>query len=186
MSALVPGLALGALTASGCVWYVPALVDLRAGADRPVSRRLAALACLSGWGTAGLAAALLLTGAPLTVAGAGMLACVALRLAAWVRARGEAREDAACWAALDARPDVRHAPHRAVGAIIAVGLTLATATGMALTWVHARGALGAAPVVAAPVALAACTLAGAVVTVRGRGAEGVLWLRWTGGGGEGG
>ncbi|MDT0419772.1 hypothetical protein RM574_30305 [Streptomyces sp. DSM 41982] len=185
MSAVVPGLALGALTASGCVWYVPALVDLRAGADRPVSRRLAALACLSGWGTTGLAAALLLMGAPLAVAGAGMLACVALRLAAWVRARGEAREDAACWAALDARPDVRHAPHRAVGAIIAVGLTLATATGMALTWIHARGVLGAAPVVAAPVALAACTLAGAVVTVRGRAGVGV-WLRWTDGGGEGG
>ncbi|MET8558593.1 hypothetical protein ABZV64_27080 [Streptomyces sp. NPDC004959] len=169
MSAVVPALALGVLTASGCVWYVPALVDLRAGADRPVSRRLAALACLSGWGTAGLAAVLLLTGAPLAVAGAGVLACAALRLAAWGRARGEAREHAAYWAALDAHPDARRAPHRVVGAVIATGLTAATGAGVALIWAHARGAIGVTPLVAAPSALTACTLAAALLTASRRG-----------------
>ncbi|MEV5405764.1 hypothetical protein AB0L20_24685, partial [Streptomyces albidoflavus] len=41
-------LALGgaALCLSGSVWYVPAWADLRAGPDRPASRRLAATAVL--------------------------------------------------------------------------------------------------------------------------------------------
>ncbi|MFJ4435869.1 hypothetical protein [Streptomyces sp. NPDC088923] len=170
MSAVVPGLALAVLTASGCVWYVPALAELRAGANRPVSRRLAALACLSGWGTTGLAAVLLLTGAPLALAGPGVLAGGALRLAAWVRARREAREDAACWAALDAPPpDVRRAPHRAVDAILACGLTLAVTAATALTWAHERGATGTAPLLATPSALTACTLAAALLTPSRRG-----------------
>ncbi|MGN5381968.1 hypothetical protein ACQ4WX_47310 [Streptomyces lasalocidi] len=40
-------LALGAttVTASGCVWYLPARADLRAGADRPVSRRTPRACC---------------------------------------------------------------------------------------------------------------------------------------------
>ncbi|ANZ20980.1 hypothetical protein ACH4YO_15555 [Streptomyces noursei] len=54
-------LALGAtaLSASGCVWYLPAAADLRAGSDRPVSRRLAAAACLTGRATVALSALLL-------------------------------------------------------------------------------------------------------------------------------
>ncbi|WP_433342255.1 hypothetical protein [Streptomyces sp. CA-253872] len=181
MSAVVPALALGVLTASGCVWYVPALVDLRAGADRPVSRRLTALACLGGWGTAGLSAVLLLTGMPFVfvVTGAGLLGSAALRLAAWVRSRAEAREDAARWAALDVHPDVRRAPHRRVGALLACGLTLAVAAATALTWARARGAIGAAPLVAIPLALTACTLAVALLTASrpgsgGRGGEGAV------------
>lgn len=57
-----PVLALGAalLTVSGSVWYVPALADLRAGADRPLSRRSAAAACVSAWATIGIIAALFL------------------------------------------------------------------------------------------------------------------------------
>jgi hypothetical protein len=172
VSALVPALALGVLTASGCVWYVPALADLRAGADRPVSRRLAALACLGAWGATGLAALLLLTGMPwlLLVPGAGLLGSAALRLAAWVRARAEAREDAAYWAALDARPEVPGAPQRVVGAVLATGLSVAMAAALVLTWGHARGTVGARPLLAAPLVLTACTLAAALLTASRRGA----------------
>jgi len=52
---LAPGVAV--VTVSGYVWYVPALVGLWAGADRPDSRRTAAVACLCGWVTAGAIAA---------------------------------------------------------------------------------------------------------------------------------
>ncbi|MCZ9337902.1 hypothetical protein NGM37_08945, partial [Streptomyces sp. TRM76130] len=72
-----PVLALGLalVTASGCVWYLPALADARAGADRPDSRRGRAAACLTGWTTvAGVAVLLLVTGSwwpPGAAAGAG-------------------------------------------------------------------------------------------------------------------
>ncbi|WP_236243970.1 hypothetical protein [Streptomyces sp. CC210A] len=84
-----------ALTVSGCVWYVPALVDLRAGPDRPASRRLAAAACLTGWATALAVALLLLAGGPWRAAGAavalGGSAAVTLRMRAALRRRREAR-----------------------------------------------------------------------------------------------
>ncbi|MER8007824.1 hypothetical protein [Streptomyces sp. NPDC094149] len=96
------------VTASGCVWYVPALVDLRAGADRPDSRRFAAAACLSGWGTAGLVAVLLLvaqTWWPVAgTAAAGAVATVGLRIRSLVRRRDERREVARHWAALAPNP----------------------------------------------------------------------------------
>ncbi|MFC8507329.1 hypothetical protein ACFU3J_10625 [Streptomyces sp. NPDC057411] len=100
----VLALGVGAVTASGCVWYVPALLDLRAGADRPASRRLAAAACVTGWATAGLTAPLLLAGVPalllLAATVSGAAAVAALWTVAAVRRRREAREAAACWAAL--------------------------------------------------------------------------------------
>ncbi|MFJ9119559.1 hypothetical protein ACIRJO_28955 [Streptomyces sp. NPDC102394] len=96
------------VTASGCVWYVPALVDLRAGADRPDSRRLAAAACLTGWGTAGLVTVLLsVVGTWWPVAGtvaAGAVATAGLRVRALVRRRDERREVARQWAALSPDP----------------------------------------------------------------------------------
>ncbi|MFC9396848.1 hypothetical protein [Streptomyces sp. NPDC057027] len=105
MTPAVLALGIGAVTASGCVWYVPALVDLRAGADRPASRRLAATACVTGWATAGVTALLLLMGvqAPLLLAGAaaGATASATVRACAVVRRHREVREDAVCWAALD-------------------------------------------------------------------------------------
>ncbi|MFE0641163.1 hypothetical protein ACFW2Y_06065 [Streptomyces sp. NPDC058877] len=108
MTAAVFALGIGAVTASGCVWYVPALVDLRAGADRPASRRLAATACVTGWATAAVTALLLLAGAPgpLVLAGvvAGAAASVTVRVGAAVRRRREEREDAVCWAALAPTP----------------------------------------------------------------------------------
>ncbi|MGW4161105.1 hypothetical protein, partial [Streptomyces sp. NPDC004788] len=167
MNPVVPGLGVAALTASGCVWYVPALADLRAGADRPVSRRLAAAACLAGWATAAVTALLLLVGAParplsaLGAAGAG--ACLALRLRAAVRRRSEEREDAVCWTALKLPPPVRGgAPRPLVFArTIGAGLTLALAAALAPAWVRPHG-IPFALAATAPVALAACTLLTAV------------------------
>ncbi|MER8235137.1 hypothetical protein [Streptomyces sp. NPDC094049] len=105
MGAAVLALGVGALTASGCVWYVPALVDLRAGADRPVSRRLAAASCVTGWATAAVLVPLLLLGTPvrplLALAAAGVGGGAALHVRAAARRRYERRETASCWAALD-------------------------------------------------------------------------------------
>ncbi|MFF5341008.1 hypothetical protein ACH46L_19780 [Streptomyces althioticus] len=102
-----PVLALGCalVTAAGCVWYLPALADLRAGAaDRPPSRRTAALACLTGWATvAAVGPALLLAAswwAPCAVAAAGGTAAAALRVRAAVGRSGERRETARLWAGL--------------------------------------------------------------------------------------
>lgn len=101
-----PVLALGCalVTGAGCVWYLPALADLRAGAaDRPPSRRTAALACLTGWATvAAVGPTLLLTAswwAPCAVTAAGGTATAVLRVRAAVRRAGERRETARLWAA---------------------------------------------------------------------------------------
>ncbi|PBO17322.1 hypothetical protein CLM83_18765, partial [Streptomyces albidoflavus] len=59
-------LALGgaALCLSGSVWYVPAWADLRAGPDRPASRRPAATAVLLLWAGASAATAVLAWAGP--------------------------------------------------------------------------------------------------------------------------
>ncbi|MFE7615823.1 hypothetical protein [Streptomyces sp. NPDC057496] len=93
-----------ALLAAGNVWYLPAYVDLRAGQDRPRSRRPAAAAVLTGWGTVTLTLFLLLL--PVApglavlpaVAGATAVACLSVR-SRLLRAR-ERREEEACWSAL--------------------------------------------------------------------------------------
>ncbi|MEU3946490.1 hypothetical protein [Streptomyces sp. NPDC029526] len=142
-------LALGCavVTASGCVWYLPALVDLRAGPDRPPSRRTAALATLTGWATLGGAALLLLTATAwwpaATVTATGVVATGALRLCAAVRRAGEAREAAGQWARLGQGPlpPARRRTSRAVvaalvatalltaGTVVAVGLSATLPTG---------------------------------------------------------
>ncbi|MEV5957129.1 hypothetical protein AB0M11_25740 [Streptomyces sp. NPDC051987] len=108
MSFVVPALGTGAVTAAGCVWYVPALVDLRAGADRPLSRRTGAAACLSGWGTGGVIAVLLLVAdvlwVPAVAAVAGASVTLGLRLRAGAQRRQEGREIAQDWAMLPAVP----------------------------------------------------------------------------------
>ncbi|MGV4886912.1 hypothetical protein ACSR0Z_09860 [Streptomyces viridosporus] len=120
-----PVLALGCavVTAAGCVWYLPALADLRAGADRPLSRRTAALACLTGWGTlAAVALVLLVTtgwGAPGAVVAAGGSATAALWTGAAVRRAGERREAARQWAQLPHGP-LPVAAHRSRGAVTAL------------------------------------------------------------------
>ncbi|MEV6162494.1 hypothetical protein AB0L71_11330 [Streptomyces sp. NPDC052052] len=104
---MTPGvLALGAtvLCASGHVWYLPACIDLRAGQDRPRSRRLAAAAVLTGWGAAALAMFAALTPAGLYAAvplgAAGTAATLSLAVRARLCRGGEQREAEARWAAL--------------------------------------------------------------------------------------
>ncbi|MFJ7068257.1 hypothetical protein [Streptomyces sp. NPDC101115] len=169
MTAAVLALGVGAVTASGCVWYVPALTDLRAGADRPVSRRLTAAACVTGWATAAIAVLLLLLGVPVRpltgLAAVGLGACIALRVRAAVRRRREEREDAACWRALvpsaPSVPGVR--PQAVFARWTGVGLIAAATTGaLLLTWGKGHG-VGTPLAVAAPAALAACAVLAAVL-----------------------
>ncbi|MFE1800697.1 hypothetical protein ACFW9L_31675 [Streptomyces sp. NPDC059517] len=133
-----PVLALGGalLTAAGHVWYVPALAELRAGTDRPLSRRTAAAACLSGWGATGaVAAVLLMSGTwriPCAVAVAGTAVTAGLRLRAAVQHRREAREADRHWAQLaryghrpPADPD---RSRRTLAVLVASGLATALTT----------------------------------------------------------
>ncbi|MER6126897.1 hypothetical protein ABT173_30765 [Streptomyces sp. NPDC001795] len=128
-------LALGAatVTAAGCVWYLPALADLRAGADRPVSRRRAAAACLSGWTTTGIVAVLLFVSdtwwIPSAAAVVGVALTAALRARAAVQRRRETREAARDWADLrpgQHPPDIDRARH-VVALLIGIGLAAAVA-----------------------------------------------------------
>ncbi|MET9076568.1 hypothetical protein ABZX95_31495 [Streptomyces sp. NPDC004232] len=127
-------LALGAttVTASGCVWYLPALADLRAGPDRPVSRRRAAAACVSGWSTGGVIAVLLLLAEawwiPCAAAAAGMLLTAGLRIGAAVARRTESRESARHWGELGpVRPSPPPDRSRYVVAVLfGTGLVAAT------------------------------------------------------------
>ncbi|WP_249375176.1 hypothetical protein [Streptomyces sp. I05A-00742] len=104
MSHAVLALGVVVLCVSGCVWYLPAVTDIRAGVDRPRSRRLAAAACLTGWGTAALLAPLLLAGAPWptigAVAAAGAAVCAGLRSRSLVERGRERRETGRHWAVL--------------------------------------------------------------------------------------
>ena len=101
-----PVLALGAaaVIVSGYVWYVPAIIELRAGDDRPVSTRLAASACLAGWGTGAVLTLLLLTTAPwpalCAAALAGTAVAILLRVKAYLRRKAEQAEESRRWAAL--------------------------------------------------------------------------------------
>ncbi|MER5450879.1 hypothetical protein ABT052_08080 [Streptomyces sp. NPDC002766] len=170
------------VTASGCVWYVPALVDLRAGADRPDSRRFAAAACLSGWGTAGVVAVLLLVAETWWLvagtAAAGAVATVGLRIRSFVRRRDERREVARHWAALTPDPprhgrgddSARYVFAALLGSALAVAAVAAAVavspgTGGGIDWL----------VAAAPVAVAGLILVLAATharTARRRPAEG--------------
>ncbi|WP_370416034.1 hypothetical protein [Streptomyces fradiae] len=135
MSGAVLALGIGAVTASGCVWYVPALADLRAGADRPVSRRLAAAACVTAWATAAAAALLLLGGLPahplaaLTTAGAAT--ALTLRLRAALHHRAEQREAATYWPALTSTPPPSGPAH--LRTVFTTTLATGLATCLALT-----------------------------------------------------
>jgi hypothetical protein len=95
----VPALGTALVAAAGCVWWLPALATVRAGADRPDSLRGTAAACLSGWTTvAGMAVLLLVADpwwAPGAVAAAGAATTAGLRIRAAARCRSEARKDPA-------------------------------------------------------------------------------------------
>ncbi|WP_051830250.1 MULTISPECIES: hypothetical protein [Streptomyces] len=108
MNHTVLAIGTAALTASGCVWYLPAIADLQAGADRPRSTRTAAAACVLWWAALALAGGLLLVVADwrpaAQIALAGLVGGTALRVRARWDRRREVREAAASWAALDAGP----------------------------------------------------------------------------------
>lgn len=180
MSRAVVALGLAAVTASGCVWYVPALADLRARADRPASRRTAAAACLSGWSTAGIVAVLLLVAdswwTPSAAATTGAALTVALRVRAAVQLRRELREAARHWAELGqqaAGPGPR--PSRTLVALLfAGGLITGSATailGLAIGPGNGTHWLATAAVPAAIAGLS-LTLAIAHTRTAGRGAAG--------------
>ncbi|MFJ2305525.1 hypothetical protein [Streptomyces sp. NPDC087787] len=135
----VAALGAAALTTAGSVWYVPALADLRAGADRPESRRIAAAACVTGWAGAGALAVLLLIAeawwTPVAAAVAGTVAATALRLHAAARRRREAREMVRHWSHLGQVP-LPTAPSRSrnvVAIVLGCGLVAAVAVA-AWTW----------------------------------------------------
>ncbi|MGW6918531.1 hypothetical protein ACWGB8_32650 [Kitasatospora sp. NPDC054939] len=123
MSHTVLAVGTAAVTASGCVWYLPAIADLRAGEDRPRSTRTAAAACLVWWAALALAAALLPTVGDwrpaARIALAGLVAATLLRLRAARYHRAEQREERLRWSVLGtvagplravplpARPDAR-------------------------------------------------------------------------------
>ncbi|MFH9852890.1 hypothetical protein ACH4NV_08810 [Streptomyces althioticus] len=133
-----PVLALGCalVTGAGCVWYLPALADLRAGAaDRPPSRRTGALACLTGWATVAVVGlTLLVTGSwwvPCAVSALGGAAATGLGVRAAVRRAGERREAARLWDRVT--PGGPHPPGTARrGAVAALTLALPAAVTAAL------------------------------------------------------
>ncbi|MDC2950506.1 hypothetical protein, partial [Streptomyces heilongjiangensis] len=104
----VPALGAALVAASGCVWWLPALATVRAGADRPDSLRGRAAACLSGWTTVAGVAVLLLVADPWWAPGAlavvGAATTAGLRIRAAVRRGSEARETRRARAALATRP----------------------------------------------------------------------------------
>ncbi|MHC3469312.1 hypothetical protein ACYF6T_11395 [Streptomyces sp. 7R007] len=170
MSHAVPGLGAALLTAAGSVWYVPALADLRAGADRPPARRTAALACLSGWaGVAGFAV-LLLAGAAwqaaCATAVAAMTVAAGLRAGAAVRHRREAREAARHWAALGSAPPPRHGFRYVFAALVASGVAAAAAGAVLATAAGSGDGLGRPTAVLAPAAIVAVFLALATAVAR--------------------
>lgn len=102
MSRTVLALGAAVIGAAGCVWYLPAVSDLRAGDDRPPARRVAAFACLTGWGTLAAVMLLLLAQAPWRVLGAvaAVGTVVASSLAVHARSlRRRERQEAGQWAA---------------------------------------------------------------------------------------
>ncbi|GAA2248960.1 hypothetical protein GCM10010145_15420 [Streptomyces ruber] len=128
-------LALGtaALCASGSVWYLPAVADVRAGADRPRSQRLAALACLVAWGTVAAVGVLLLTPVPWTgtaVTAAGLTAAAGLRVCSRRQHAREQAEERRRWAHLG--PVGRAVPAPAHAAAVFVAWVL-SASFLALT-----------------------------------------------------
>ena len=174
-----PALGLGSalVTAAGCVWYLPALADLRAGADRPRSRRTAAAACLTGWTTLAAIAVLLFVGgvwqAVYVMAAGGATVTAALRIRAAAQHHHEIREIARHWAALDPGPPQHGRSHdlsRYVFAtLLACGLVAAVVTAAVAVAAGSGGGGGWAP--AAPAAVVGLGLAVASMyarTARGR------------------
>ncbi|MFF0106007.1 hypothetical protein [Streptomyces hirsutus] len=167
-------LALGAavVTAAGSVWYLPALADLRAGADRPASRRTGAVACLSGWSTAAAVAVLLLLTdswwPPCAAALAGATATTGLWTRAAVHRRRGAREAARFWEQLGWFGPPERSRTAFVAAVLVGGLAAATTTA-ALLWAQGRDAVPLWVTAATPLTLVTLSLAVAVALTATRG-----------------
>ncbi|MDV9191065.1 hypothetical protein R6L23_23125 [Streptomyces sp. SR27] len=144
MTAAVLALGIGAATASGCVWYIPAITDIRAGADRPASLRTAAVACLTGWAAAALVVPLLLTSAHWALIGVVVGVGAAVSGALVIRGRAqyarEQREEARRWAALRHTPRAAAStrPGRAWVAWALAGLTAAPGAAVAVSLLAGR------------------------------------------------
>ncbi|WP_055713000.1 hypothetical protein [Streptomyces torulosus] len=174
----VPALGVALVAAAGCVWWLPALATVRAGADRPDSLRGTSAACLSGWATvAGMAVLLLVADpwwVPGAVAAAGTATTAGLRIRAAVRRRSEAREalatqlrdvgraDPRSW--LTSRARMYRARNRFV-TVLGVGLGAAVASAL-LPVAVGPGHGGTGATVAVPVLLTALFLAVAVGRAR--------------------
>ncbi|MFJ9949705.1 hypothetical protein [Kitasatospora sp. NPDC091207] len=168
MSHTVLAIGTAGLTASGCVWYLPAVADLRAGEDRTRSARTAAAACVVWWAGLALAGPLLLVvpdwQPAARIALAGLVAGVILRVRALRHRRREQRECGLRWAMLGAGP-VPPGP-RPAARVVAGGLFtgLAVASLGALCLLFTGGgplaARLAAAAVGALVVPTACLLAG--------------------------
>ncbi|MEW2492915.1 hypothetical protein AB0942_05065 [Streptomyces nodosus] len=136
MAHAVLALGVSVVTASGSVWYLPAVADLRAGADRPLSRRSSATACLTGWATAAVVAVLLLVAdswwPAVVLAVTGAFLTAAFRTRARAQRGNEQREAARHWASLtEDTPGTAGAGGRfpyAVAVILGAGLAVALAT----------------------------------------------------------
>ncbi|MFB7469632.1 hypothetical protein [Kitasatospora sp. NPDC056184] len=132
MSHIVLAIGTAAITASGCVWYLPAIADLQAGEDRPRSARTAAAACVTWWAGLALAGGLLLAvpdwEPAAQIALAGLVAGVLLRVRAHLQSRLEQREEAVRWALIDPSPaplPVHPSPRALLGWLL-VGLAIAS------------------------------------------------------------
>ncbi|MER8101884.1 hypothetical protein [Kitasatospora sp. NPDC094016] len=154
MTHTVLAIGTAALTASGCVWYLPAIADLQAGADRPRSTRTAAAACVLWWAALAMAGGLLLAvpdwRPAAQIALAGLVGGVALRVRARWDRRGEQHEAAARWAALGARPAPRSGRPAAVtlAGWLVVGAAVASLGAVAIL-LSDEGAVGSRVMLAA-------------------------------------
>jgi hypothetical protein len=180
---MVLGLGAVVVTAAGCVWYLPALADLRAGSDRPDSRRTAAAACVTGWAATAAGAVLLLMSEawwpPVGAAVAGVAVAVGLRIRAAVQYRYEARETARHWAVLRPTTAPGHGSHgstsQAFAALAGFGLFAAVVTAILLLAAGPEGGGNWLVALTAPVAVAGVFLAIAAThtsKARGRTTEG--------------
>jgi hypothetical protein len=163
----VPALGAALLTAAGCVWYLPALAEVRAGSDRPDSRRTAAAACLSGWTTvAGVAVLLLASGTwwpPGALAAAGAALTAGLRVRAAAQRRREARETLQDWARLRQAPPPAgpYDSRNLFAALVGVGLTAAVTAAVVLTAAGPE-ARGDWPTIVLPAATTGLSLTAAI------------------------
>ncbi|MCZ0210311.1 hypothetical protein AB0F45_37630 [Streptomyces achromogenes] len=171
MTQAVLALGAAAVTAAGSAWYVPAFADLRAGADRPVSHRHAAAACLTGWTTTGIVAILLFVAEPwwmpCAAAAVGAVVTVGLRIRTVARRRRETQEAARHWARLGPTPPVPGTRRGPRTVALLIGLGLATATATATLAAAAGPEAGDWPAIAAwPSAAVALSVATAIAYTR--------------------